>query len=639
MAAEKLPTQATGANIRSAIANHADLIDALDVSISENTEQIELVSEVAESANTTAGNALNGLTTKADLVSGKVPASQLPAYVDDVLEFANLAALPTTGETGKIYVTLDTNYEYRWSGSTYVRLVASPGSTDAVPEGTTNKYYTDARVASAPSVINKVLQSDYNTAIASKVDKDGAKVLSTNDYTNTEKAKVAATSGTNTGDVPLEGALVSNPDWAGGIQKAPLTGGRTRVKRIIGKRVLGNFSVKAGLNSPPATVTDVTTTDAMYGLTALQVNLATNTEVQFAPSAALTTGVNVTDGIIRLWFKPIANVFNGLNKFSIELHSAGTPSAVTANFHQLNAFGAPSDLNQRLTSATGTGRWQCYSVAVNNFILAGTGADLTSIKFARLILRSPGATTVLQIGNIEFVPNQFTKAKCILSFDDGFQSQLTYAAAQMAKYGFPGVLFPSPITTTIGIDSDRLTPTQIKNMHDNLGWQIGSQSWSTESNTIVDAMTEDQFTSEVSRIRNWQKSLGITGGEHGSYFSNVGPTDMIAYPTFRKHFRSMRTFFEGATAIPPFQIGETLPFGDPMAVRAINGATTAWATNTSSQLQAHVDQAITNKGIAYFIWHNDLATAGNARTGFDSLLAYLDANRATIDVVTEDDLY
>ena len=78
--------------------------------------------------------------------SGKVAAAQLPSYVDDVLEFANFAALPGTGETGKIYVTLDTNYEYRWSGSAYIQLVASPGSTDAVPEGTTNLYFTIARV-------------------------------------------------------------------------------------------------------------------------------------------------------------------------------------------------------------------------------------------------------------------------------------------------------------------------------------------------------------------------------------------------------------------------------------------------------------------------------------------------------------
>lgn len=78
--------------------------------------------------------------------SGLVPAAQLPSYVDDVIEVASQASLPTTGEPGKIYITDDTNQQYRWSGSQYVPLVASPGTTDAVPEGTTNKYFTAARV-------------------------------------------------------------------------------------------------------------------------------------------------------------------------------------------------------------------------------------------------------------------------------------------------------------------------------------------------------------------------------------------------------------------------------------------------------------------------------------------------------------
>ena len=65
------------------------------------------------------------LNTKADLVGGKIPASQLPAYVDDVLEFANLASFPATGENGKIYIAIDTNLTYRWGGSSYVVMSSS----------------------------------------------------------------------------------------------------------------------------------------------------------------------------------------------------------------------------------------------------------------------------------------------------------------------------------------------------------------------------------------------------------------------------------------------------------------------------------------------------------------------------------
>ena len=73
----------------------------------------------------TANGGVFDLNTKADLVGGKVPASQLPAYVDDVLEFANLASFPATGESGKIYIAIDTNLTYRWGGSSYVVMSSS----------------------------------------------------------------------------------------------------------------------------------------------------------------------------------------------------------------------------------------------------------------------------------------------------------------------------------------------------------------------------------------------------------------------------------------------------------------------------------------------------------------------------------
>ena len=57
--------------------------------------------------------------------SGLVPSSQLPSYVDDVLEYNTLSSFPPVGEDGKIYVTKDTNLTYRWSGSTYIEISQS----------------------------------------------------------------------------------------------------------------------------------------------------------------------------------------------------------------------------------------------------------------------------------------------------------------------------------------------------------------------------------------------------------------------------------------------------------------------------------------------------------------------------------
>lgn len=94
----------------------------------------------------------NILNLKADLVDGKVPSSQLPSYVDDVIEVANYAALPVTGETGKIYITIDTEYIYRWSGSAYIRIVDEAAAWGTITGTLSN-------------------QTDLQSALNAKVDK------------------------------------------------------------------------------------------------------------------------------------------------------------------------------------------------------------------------------------------------------------------------------------------------------------------------------------------------------------------------------------------------------------------------------------------------------------------------------------
>lgn len=73
---------------------------------------------------------VSGLSSKADLVGGKVPSTQLPSYVDDVIEGTydedndqfSVSGVVVTPESGKIYISTDTDYQYRWSGSTYSRM-------------------------------------------------------------------------------------------------------------------------------------------------------------------------------------------------------------------------------------------------------------------------------------------------------------------------------------------------------------------------------------------------------------------------------------------------------------------------------------------------------------------------------------
>lgn len=106
--------------------------------------------------------------------NGTVPASQLPSYVDDVVEgYMNGGKLykeeahttAITGEAGKIYVDLHTEKTYRWSGSTFVVI----SETLALGETASTAYrgdrgkiaYDHSQTAHAPANAQQNVQSDW----------------------------------------------------------------------------------------------------------------------------------------------------------------------------------------------------------------------------------------------------------------------------------------------------------------------------------------------------------------------------------------------------------------------------------------------------------------------------------------------
>lgn len=119
------------------IADREAEIDRIENKFDGVTDKLEdaLQKEIEDrkAGDTTITNSLNAfISTKgqpgglAELDStGKVPAAQLPSYVDDVLEFSTKAQFPQTGETGKIYVAKDTNLTYRWTGTQYLEISQS----------------------------------------------------------------------------------------------------------------------------------------------------------------------------------------------------------------------------------------------------------------------------------------------------------------------------------------------------------------------------------------------------------------------------------------------------------------------------------------------------------------------------------
>lgn len=110
------------AEVSRATAKETELNEAITNEISRATQKESEIETSLNQFKSTKGQS-SGLASLDE--NGRVPSSQLPSYVDDVVEADTLTAFPETGESGKIYIAKDTNMTYRWSGTDYTEISAS----------------------------------------------------------------------------------------------------------------------------------------------------------------------------------------------------------------------------------------------------------------------------------------------------------------------------------------------------------------------------------------------------------------------------------------------------------------------------------------------------------------------------------
>lgn len=97
--------------------------------------------------------------------NGRVPAAQLPSYVDDVLEYATVSDFPSQGEAGKIYVATQTNLTYRWSGTGYVEI-----SPSLALGGTSSTAFPGDRGVTLETKVSGILDGGLKVAKATSAD-------------------------------------------------------------------------------------------------------------------------------------------------------------------------------------------------------------------------------------------------------------------------------------------------------------------------------------------------------------------------------------------------------------------------------------------------------------------------------------
>lgn len=200
---------------------------------------------------------------------GKVPQSQLPSYVDDVLEYANLASFPATGESGKIYVALDTNKTYRWSGSAYVEIaqglaLGETSSTafagdrgkaieDKIPSNasSSNKLATTADLPTIDNTIQQGSQNPVKGAALYQMEEQIYNTITASvDSLAEGKLDVPATAGTS-------GQVLTSDGQGGQSWQTPTSGGITDVTVGGTSVVSGGVAVVPAIPTVPIISTDI----------------------------------------------------------------------------------------------------------------------------------------------------------------------------------------------------------------------------------------------------------------------------------------------------------------------------------------------------------------------------------------------
>ena len=324
----------------------------------------------------------------------KIASTYLPSYVDDVLEYANLAALPVSGETGKIYVAIDTGKIYRWSGSAYIEISPSPGSTDAVTEGSSNLYFTSARARGAISVTQNLSYDSATGIITGPTIGDGALTISA----------VAAAATNNTVTLALSGAYSANTSTA---RTLDLKVGPALTNLATLMTTAGTGFIKRGATADTYTIdtntylTSIPTSFA--GLTSLGIrdtSAAYDVKIAPASSTALTADITLTLDMVNA---------SRTIKLAGNIDIAGNLTTSGANSLTLTTSGATNlTLPTSGTLSTLTGTETLTNKTLTTPILGV--ATATSINKVAITAPATGSTLTIADGKTFTVNNTITIA-------------------------------------------------------------------------------------------------------------------------------------------------------------------------------------------------------------------------------------
>lgn len=426
--------------------------------------------------------AANGL---AELdAGGKVPSGQLPSYVDDVLEYANFAALPVTGDSGVIYITLSDNITYRWSGSAYVEISSSLAlgeSSGSAYRGDRGKTaYDHSQVTTGNP--HSVTKTDVGLGNVLNVDTTSpANISQTSSYrfvTDAEKSswdgKQSALSGT--GFVTISGTTISYDNNSYTLDNNTVSGA-TKTKLTYDSK----GRITAGADATTADIAD--SADKRY-ITDAQATVISNT-------SGTNTGDNATN-----------TQYSGLSaskQDTISVTTAkllGRASAGTGAFEEITLGTNLSFTGTTLNAAGGGG---------------GTpGGSTTQIQY-----NNAGAFG----GSANLVWDNANNRLGLVNSSPTSRFQLDYNQNSVTQSDANGILLANNAAATVGLQS--ISPPLIFKGN---GWKTTATAESRDVRFKIDVLPVQGTTNPTA---NLQISSSVNGAAYVKHFDVESGTGNI----------------------------------------------------------------------------------------------------------------
>lgn len=412
------------------------------------------------------------------LDSGIIPSQYLPSYVDDVLEYSSLLTFPVKGETGKIYVSLDTNLTYRWTGSDYIEISKSLGlgetSSTAYPGDKGNELATKLADIESGAQKNKNSLEYLQTAVGSNNTSVPLKDKTNLILKTSEDSGILLIPNTTYAQVEFSLTEEYKKNKANGIPSLDNTG-KIPIEQLPESVVNNNAFTKVSADQGNFTATSTNTAFKIAGSTGIKTSLSNTNTIEVSLTEEYKKGAN----------NGIAELVNG---------------RIPAN-RMPEGFDNPGGSNLQIGTTTGTA------------FDGGKGAALTST-----------------INDISEWKNRFSSAVVNNINVEQTEDAVTINASKDSLTETPQGSIEKKITAVNESKAGVMTPEMLKSLNDTKPYTLHLLSEETDDSSTNVSVIDTEY---IDNINKGITLLYVTFGR--PLLGEYGNSYQVLYPKINKN--------------------------------------------------------------------------------------------------------